>query len=265
MAAIPWPDELFSLTARPGHLRLFGRESIGSHFKQALVARRQQAHCYTASTRLEAEPRHYQQMAGLVCYYNSVKLHYLYMTRDETHGRHLRVISCLPDTVVPDQFTPPVPIPGTGPVELRVDVDEERLRFAYRLDQGAVAVAAAGPRRECALGRSDVARRAELHGRVRGHGLSGSRRHGHAGRLRLLRVSRTRVRRRSDSVTLEWGQTGVRPRGSGSDPGLTPRPADDGRRVRARPRRRATGRAGRSTTRCLSATRRCRAPARTPG
>jgi xylan 1,4-beta-xylosidase len=133
----PWPGELFSLTARPGHLRLFGRESIGSQFKQALVARRQQAHCYTASTRLEAEPRHYQQMAGLVCYYNSVKLHYLYMTRDETHGRHLRVISCLPDTVVPDQFTPPVPIPGTGPVELRVDVDEERLRFAYRLDQGA--------------------------------------------------------------------------------------------------------------------------------
>ena len=25
----PWPDELFSLTARPGHLRLFGRETIG--------------------------------------------------------------------------------------------------------------------------------------------------------------------------------------------------------------------------------------------
>jgi xylan 1,4-beta-xylosidase len=133
----PWPDELFSLTARPGHLRLFGRESIGSQFKQALVARRQQAHCYTAITRLDARPRHYQQMAGLVCYYNSVKLHYLYMTRDEPIGRHLRVLSCLPDTVVPDQFTPPIAVPGDGPVELRVDIDEERLRFAYRLDGGA--------------------------------------------------------------------------------------------------------------------------------
>jgi xylan 1,4-beta-xylosidase len=132
----PWPDELFSLTARPGHLRLFGRESIGSHFRQALVARRQQAHCYTAMTRMEASPRHFQQMAGLVCYYNSAKFHYLYMTADETLGRHLRVLSCLPDTVVSDQFTPPTPIPGHGPVELRVDVDEERLRFAFRLDAG---------------------------------------------------------------------------------------------------------------------------------
>ena len=36
----PWPEELFSLTARPGHLRLFGRETMGSPFCQALVARR---------------------------------------------------------------------------------------------------------------------------------------------------------------------------------------------------------------------------------
>jgi xylan 1,4-beta-xylosidase len=132
----PWPDELFSLTARPGYLRLFGHESIGSHFKQALVARRQQAHWYTAMTRLEVAPRHFQQMAGLVCYYNSVKFHYLYLTADETIGRHLRVLSCLPDTVVSDQFTPPVAIPSDGPIELRADVDEERLRFAYRLDTG---------------------------------------------------------------------------------------------------------------------------------
>jgi xylan 1,4-beta-xylosidase len=133
----PWPEELFSLTARPGFLRLFGRESIGSFFKQALVARRQQAHCYTAVTRMEADPRHFQQMAGLVCYYNSLKFHYLYLTSDETIGRHLRVMSCLPDTVVSDQFTPPVPVPGRDPLELRVDVDDERLRFAYRTGQGA--------------------------------------------------------------------------------------------------------------------------------
>jgi xylan 1,4-beta-xylosidase len=133
----PWPEELFSLTARPGHLRLFGRESIGSLFRQALVARRQQAHCYTATTRLDAAPRHFQQMAGLVCYYNSAKFHYFHVTADEGSGRHLRVLSCLPDTVVSDQFTAPVAIPGDGPIDLRVDVDEERLRFAYRLDTGA--------------------------------------------------------------------------------------------------------------------------------
>jgi xylan 1,4-beta-xylosidase len=45
----PWPNELFSLTEHPGHLRIFGRELMGSPFRQGLVARRQQSHCYSAS------------------------------------------------------------------------------------------------------------------------------------------------------------------------------------------------------------------------
>ncbi|MGH1557483.1 hypothetical protein ACRAWD_05845 [Caulobacter segnis] len=68
----PYPDEIFSLAARPGSLRLFGRESLGSVFRQALVARRQQDHCYSAATVLDFEPEHFQQAAGLVCYYNGV-------------------------------------------------------------------------------------------------------------------------------------------------------------------------------------------------
>ena len=82
----PWPDELFSLTERPGFLRLYGRETVGSLFRQALVARRQQSHCYSASTIVEFEPRHFQQMAGLICYYNSSKFHYLH----HLHGRRVR-------------------------------------------------------------------------------------------------------------------------------------------------------------------------------
>jgi hypothetical protein len=130
----PWPDELFSLTARPGHLRLFGRETIGSAFRQALVARRQQSHCFTAETVLDYEPKQFQQMAGLVCYYNSAKFHYLYVSHDETAGRHLRVMSSLPDQVQADAFTPPIAIPAGRPVQLRVEVDFDRLRFGYRVD-----------------------------------------------------------------------------------------------------------------------------------
>ena len=129
----PWPDELFSLKARPGHLRLYGRETIGSLFKQALVARRQQAQHYSASTVVEFEPAHFQQMAGLVCYYGAAKFHYLYVSHDEALGKHVRVMSAIPDGVVADAFTPPVAIPTGRPVELRVEVDEERLRFAYRV------------------------------------------------------------------------------------------------------------------------------------
>jgi len=128
----PFPEELFSLGARPGFLRLYGRETIGSIFRQSLVARRQQAHCYSATTAMEFEPAHYQQAAGLVCYYNSAKFHYLHVSHDEEHGRHLRVMSCTPDSPQSDAFTAPIRIPA-GRIELRVEVDFERLRFAYRV------------------------------------------------------------------------------------------------------------------------------------
>ena len=133
----PWPDELFSLTARRGHLRLFGRESIGSLFKQALVARRQQAHCYSASTMVEFEPAHFQQLAGLVCYYNASKFHYLHLSHDEKIGKHLRVMSAVPDSPQSDAFSVPIPVPSGRRMELRVEVDCERLQFAYRLESGA--------------------------------------------------------------------------------------------------------------------------------
>jgi xylan 1,4-beta-xylosidase len=132
----PWPEELFSLTDRPGYLRLYGRETIGSQFRQALVARRQQAHCYSASTAMEFEPNKFQQMAGLVCYYNSSKFHYLYVSSDEKLGKHIRVMSCLPDQVQSDVFSEPIPIPAGAPIELRVEVDYERLYYAYRAQGG---------------------------------------------------------------------------------------------------------------------------------
>jgi len=132
----PRTADIFSLTARRGHLRLYGRESIGSLFTQALVARRQQSHCYSAETIMDFEPAHYQQAAGLVCYYGGGKFHYLHVSHDEASGKHIRVMSALPDAPVGDAFTPPVPIPP-GPVGLRVEVDEERLCFAYRVAGGA--------------------------------------------------------------------------------------------------------------------------------
>jgi xylan 1,4-beta-xylosidase len=128
----PHPDRLWSLTDRPGFLRLFGRETLGSQFEQSLVARRQQDLCFTASTRMEFQPRHFQQAAGLVLYYNATKFHYLYLTEDDTIGRHLRVMSCVSD--VGDSLSAPVPLsPGTGNIGLRMDVDYERLICSYRL------------------------------------------------------------------------------------------------------------------------------------
>jgi xylan 1,4-beta-xylosidase len=128
----PYPEKLFSLSDRPGHLRLYGRETLGSLFEQALVARRQQAFCYSVETVLDYQPRHYQQAAGLVCYYNGSKYHYLHVTHDEQAGRHVRVMSALPDSTTSDAFSALYPV-ADGSIHLRAEVDYERLRFAFRL------------------------------------------------------------------------------------------------------------------------------------
>jgi len=130
----PRPEEFFSLSARPGYLRLYGRESLGSLYHQSLVARRQQAHCYSAATCLDYEPDRYQQMAGLICYYNGNKFHYFYISYDDDLGKHLRIMSCLPDTSQSDVFSEPIPITTGKTVCLRIEMDYERLLFAYRYD-----------------------------------------------------------------------------------------------------------------------------------
>jgi xylan 1,4-beta-xylosidase len=132
----PWPEELFSLKERPGFLRLYGRESLGSLYRQSLVARRQQSHCYSASTAVDFEPDRFQQAAGLVCYYNGNKFHYLYISRDEELGKHVRVMSCLPDRTPSDVFSEPYAIENNETVYLRVEVDYERLLFAFRTESG---------------------------------------------------------------------------------------------------------------------------------
>jgi len=132
----PYPERIFSLTARPGFLRLTGRESVGSWFEQALVARRQTAFAYDAETVVEARPKNYQQMAGLIAYYNRFAFHYLALTFDETVGTCLHVFSCLgdwPDGRLTVLLESPVSVPEGLPVRLRVEVRGCALRFFYAL------------------------------------------------------------------------------------------------------------------------------------
>lgn len=127
----PYPEHLFSLGEREGHLRLFGREMIGSPFNQSLVARRQGAFRYTAETSVEAEPANFQQGAGLICYYNSTKFHFFQLTTDDDGGRQLQVMSGIPREGECGLVIEAAPIPP-GPVALRAEVDHEVARFSYR-------------------------------------------------------------------------------------------------------------------------------------
>jgi xylan 1,4-beta-xylosidase len=126
----PYPEHLFSLTDRPGYLRLYGRESIGSRFTQSLVARRQQAFRYAAETIVDFSPSNFQQAAGLICYYNSTKFHFFQITADDSGKRQIQVLSAVPQVGDCSLITEPVEIPP-GPVGLRVDVDHEIARFGY--------------------------------------------------------------------------------------------------------------------------------------
>lgn len=129
----PCPERLFSLTERPGFLRLHGRDTVGSLFEQALVARRQTDFAYRAETRVEFEPRDFQAAAGLICYYNSTKFHYLHVSRDND-ARALQRMTASPDSGAVEMVVlGKVP---AGPIELAVEVDGLKLRFFWRAGAG---------------------------------------------------------------------------------------------------------------------------------
>ena len=132
----PYPERLFSLNARPGHLRLTGRESIGSWFEQSLIARRQTSLNYHAETVVEARPENHQQMAGLIAYYNRFAFHYLTLTFDAVAGICLHVFSCAgdwPNGQLTVGLETPVAVPPGQPVRMRVEVKDCALRFFYAL------------------------------------------------------------------------------------------------------------------------------------
>ncbi|WP_157019675.1 glycoside hydrolase family 43 protein [Mesorhizobium xinjiangense] len=133
----PYPERIFSLTDNPGRLRLIGRESIGSWFEQALVARRQEDFDFRAETALGFDPDTYQQAAGLVHYYNRHKFHFLAATFHPGKGRVLRIMSCpgdWPDGRLTFPLSEPLSIPDHGAVALAAEVHGAELQFFFSLE-----------------------------------------------------------------------------------------------------------------------------------
>ena len=186
----PHPERIFSLSARPGWLRLYARESIGSWFEQALVARRQEHFAYRAETELDFHPQAFQQAAGLTAYYSRTKLHCLAVGWDEKLGRSLTILSCEgddPEGRLTFPLESPIPVGGEGtdpprgfrrPGEPRV-----RLRAGRRM-----APRGAGPRRFDPVGRSGWRRAPLLHRRVRRLGGVRGFRRGNSRRLSVFRL-----------------------------------------------------------------------------
>ena len=130
----PEPERIFSTDDLPGWLRLIGRESIGSWFEQALVARRQTEHICSVDVTMEFAPANFQHMAGLTAYYGRFQFYYLYVTVDEAGRRRLTIQHCAgdwPDGPLTFPIGEGVEI-GDGPIDLGLDIDHGTLTFRYR-------------------------------------------------------------------------------------------------------------------------------------
>ncbi|WP_054956197.1 glycoside hydrolase family 43 protein [Paenibacillus dakarensis] len=132
---IPLGSNTVSLTDRPGHLRLYGKESLTSKFTQAFIARRWQHFNFRAETKVSFNPTTFQQSAGLVNYYNTQNWTACQISWHEEKGRILELTAC-------DNFTFSQPLQGqeivipdhVDDVYLRVDVETEVYRYSYSFD-----------------------------------------------------------------------------------------------------------------------------------
>lgn len=130
----PEPERIFKVA--DGKLTLFGRESIGSWFEQALVARRQTHFSYDAETVVDFKPTDERTMAGLTAYYSRYNFFYLAVTAHSDGQRELLLMSS--EISWPDgnlNFpAEPVQVPNEGKVRLALSIRGRKLQFSYALE-----------------------------------------------------------------------------------------------------------------------------------
>ncbi|WP_153463349.1 glycoside hydrolase family 43 protein [Sediminibacillus terrae] len=130
----PFSENWISLTEREGYLRLKGGESLNSLHRQSLIARRLESFHAIVETAVDFRPETFQQMAGLIVYYDTDDYVYLRISRDEQLGKCLGILHNkygIYDEPLPKD----IPLPDQALYYLRVEIDRKDLQFAYSLDQ----------------------------------------------------------------------------------------------------------------------------------
>lgn len=132
---VPFDGAMGSLSARPGWLRLYGRESPVSWHRQSLVARRVRHFSCEAWTELEFSPETFQQMAGLVLYYDASNFLYFHLTRDEGAGQNCLRLTAMDNRAASEPLPGgSIPLGGATRVFLRARKDVFSVRFSYSTD-----------------------------------------------------------------------------------------------------------------------------------
>jgi xylan 1,4-beta-xylosidase len=131
---IPFSDEMGSLTENPGHLRLFGKESLTSLFTQSHVARRWQSLNFEAGTAVKFNPVNFQQSAGFVNYYNTNNWTALMVTWHEDYGRIIE-LSIMDNGVLSQPLLKKIAVPESAEyVHFRSVVDYDTYYYSYSFD-----------------------------------------------------------------------------------------------------------------------------------
>ncbi|KAI9372830.1 glycosyl hydrolases family 43-domain-containing protein [Aspergillus egyptiacus] len=132
----PETERIFNVA--DGKLTLIGRESIGSWFEQALVARRQTHFSYDAETVIEYAPTDERQFAGLVAYYCRYNFFYLTVTADADGQREINILrseASYPEGKLDFSGVESIQIPNEGKVRLALSIRGGlTLQFFYALE-----------------------------------------------------------------------------------------------------------------------------------
>lgn len=136
----PQPERIFKVSGGDNgkQLVLIGRESVGSWFEQALVARRQTHFSYDAETVVDFSPEDERQFAGLTAYYCRYNFFYLTVTANAAGERELLLM--VSDVSWPEgdlekpPLLEPVSIPKDGKVRLALTIRGTEFQFYYALE-----------------------------------------------------------------------------------------------------------------------------------
>jgi len=134
---VPMTNAWISQTDRQKHLRLYGRESLSSCFEQSLIGRRVQAHHTIASTCIDFSPENFQQMAGLVCYYNTTHYHYVYISGDDIDAysgkKFINVLSC-DDNKTSHPISQAIDVSEVKKVYLKAEFNGAVIQFFFAIE-----------------------------------------------------------------------------------------------------------------------------------
>lgn len=113
-------------------LELVGKESLNSLFSQSLLGHRVKSKHVEVETKLHFKPNSFQQMAGLVCYYNTAHWIYCFITANDEDETIVKLMVC-DNHEISEPLENSVSIDQEA-VELKVSFIEDQIQFYLKTE-----------------------------------------------------------------------------------------------------------------------------------